>query len=118
MAGIHWVVRDVRNSKSSNGSKDMQVKGSLGILIGWLNSNTTEHHEYVTENHDRDDFTTEHKYHRTPWICYRKTSEKKLQKKTDQPASDITILATHQSIVNSGEPWPQTSLHCMMYRNY
>ena len=66
--------------------------------------NSTEHHAYVTENHDRDDFTTEHKYHRTPWICYRKTSEKKLQKKTDQPASDITILATHQSILNSGEP--------------
>jgi hypothetical protein len=30
------------------------------------NTNTTEHHEYVTENQAREDFATEHQSHITP----------------------------------------------------
>ena len=42
------------------------LQKSMSEKILQQSNNTIEHHEYVTENYARIDFTTENQYHRTP----------------------------------------------------
>jgi heat shock protein HspQ len=59
------------------------------------NTNTTEHYAYVTENHTREEFATEHQYHNTMNMLQKTMSEKKLQQNTNTTGHHEYVTENH-----------------------